>query len=197
MRTKNLWVLVGPSGSGKTTLAHNLGLLGISAVTTTTTRERRVGEAEDAYNFVSTEEFLQRVDRGRFAEYTRYADNWYGSELQSLDNGDVLVATPDGAAAVSIRYRNRPVITVGLMAPPEVLHSRLRSRGDGSIERLQADLVTFSSLYIFTDLIINTVTPRGTLREVLSYMKVRGEDFDVDGLMHRAYPDCGVDRPDY
>ena len=52
-----LIVIVGESGSGKTTLQNELLKRGYRRIVTATTRNRRRNELEDAYHFVSREEF--------------------------------------------------------------------------------------------------------------------------------------------
>ena len=82
-----LVVISGPSGSGKTTVCRELLtdpaiLLSISA----TTRPPRRGENDgDNYYFISREEFLDRVERGLFAEHAEYNGNLYGTPREWLE----------------------------------------------------------------------------------------------------------------
>lgn len=104
--------LVGPSGSGKTAITTELlkndrYRKPISA----TTRPRRLNESENAYHFVSKEEFEKMRADGRFAETTMYANNYYGVELSSisdtLKDGKHCVIPIDisGAFALKMQFR--------------------------------------------------------------------------------------------
>ncbi len=93
--------LIGPSGSGKTQLMDELIRSG-SAVRAKsyTTRGKKGGEDEDAYHFVTQEEFGRLEQAGAFFETTRYAKNSYGSML--TDIRDILEQGRDAVMAVDI-----------------------------------------------------------------------------------------------
>lgn len=85
--TGKLVVISGPSGSGKTTVCNRLLsdpsiMLSVSA----TTRAPRPREKDgENYYFVSREEFLERVERGVFAEHAEYNGNLYGTPRDWLE----------------------------------------------------------------------------------------------------------------
>ncbi len=96
-------ILVGPSGSGKTAVAGKLmEKYGYIKVRTVTTRKRREKEPEDAYYFMSTDEFESHRKAGDFAEIDRYGDNYYGMLKADLEDGTkkINVMTLNGAGAV-------------------------------------------------------------------------------------------------
>ena len=106
-----IMALVGPSGSGKTCLAEAaLEHTNIRRPISTTTREKRLGEPEDAYHFVSAAEFANMRDNGELLEHTMYAENGYGLEKQALDDvldqgkHAILVMDMCGAMAVKSKY---------------------------------------------------------------------------------------------
>ena len=83
-----VFALVGPSGSGKTAIANNLVETrnDFAVAQSTTTREKRDSEADDAYHFISLDEFRSMKDAGLFLETTMYAGNCYGMEKKNVDS---------------------------------------------------------------------------------------------------------------
>lgn len=75
-------LVVGPTGSGKNTLiqAAREAIPGLAFAVSATTRPMREGEVDGAnYYFLSTEEFMRRVDEGAFLEWAEYGGNLYGT----------------------------------------------------------------------------------------------------------------------
>lgn len=175
MSMRNLYCIVGPSGSGKTTLTAKLQRLGFTMTRTTTTRPRRDSEPEDAYYFISAEEFQKAAWAGKFAEYTKYCGNWYGSSLEALGRADLVVLEPEGMRALLQKYTERPVKVIYLTAPIKVLEERLSKRGDDSRKRLLLDVKTFSQVYKSASFIVTNQTPEDTLQRVLRYFQSQGE----------------------
>jgi guanylate kinase len=84
-----LFILSGPSGSGKTSLIRRLlasGELGSLAFSVShTTRAPRAGEVDGGdYHFVSRETFEEMVEAGRFLEWARVHDHFYGTSLDEV-----------------------------------------------------------------------------------------------------------------
>lgn len=108
-----------------------------------TTRERRQGEAEDAYVFVSSEAFEEHITDGGFLEWTEFLGNYYGTPRPDQVEGDaapdiVLEIELDGAQQVKRQYPEAVLIFV---LPPsrEEQERRLRGRGDPG-DKVQARL---------------------------------------------------------
>lgn len=135
-------VIVGPSGSGKTTLANLLEDHGITKVTTTTTRPMRDGETNGVdYNFLSKEDFLERVEAGEFIEHASYNGNLYGCQKSDIEKA-VAQAELSEAPAVSIVMEIEGLLSMRrvlnhennvrclFMAPdPKKVADRLKERG--------------------------------------------------------------------
>ncbi len=113
-----------------------------------TTRERRPGEAEDAYVFTSPAEFERRITDGGFLEWTEFLGNYYGTPRPDLGDDDtfdeveapdiVLEIELDGAQQVKRQYPDAILIFV---LPPsrDEQERRLRGRGDPG-DKVQARL---------------------------------------------------------
>jgi len=139
-----LILISAPSGAGKTTLV-NLLLASQPQMTraiTCTTRDPRPGEKEGVdYHFLTTGDFLKRLQAGNFIEHATVYGNSYGilkSELlQKLREGrDVLLNVDvQGAATIRAQAQTEPelrqaLITIFLTtASVDVLAQRLKKRG--------------------------------------------------------------------
>ena len=132
-----MFVFSAPSGAGKTTITRQMVAeydnlrLSIS----TTTRQRRSGEVHgEHYHFVSVDEFQRAVDEGRFLEWAKVHDNFYGSDGRWVDrelgDGRDLLFDIDVQGGHQIREA-RPEATLVLIVPPswDELERRLRGRG--------------------------------------------------------------------
>lgn len=112
-----VYCLVAPSGSGKTAIANELVKDPRFAIArSTTTRSRRSGEPENAYNFVSRDEFEALYKEGHFIETTIYAGNRYGTtkdEIQKILNegkNPVMPIDMCGANALKMIFGEQCVI---------------------------------------------------------------------------------------
>lgn len=133
-RENKIYALVAPSGSGKTVIANELVKDPRFVIAkSTTTRARRNGEPEDAYNFISREEFERLYNEGHFLETTVYADNRYGTARDEFDNilsqGKNAVMPIDicGANALKMAYGDQCVI-VYIKRPKSQIISALLDR---------------------------------------------------------------------
>ena len=126
-------VVSGPGGVGKSTIVEALvrrdDRLWLSR--SWTTRERRPGEAEDAYVFVTREQFQQRIANNGFLEWTEFIGNMYGTPNPEAPIGRdiVLEIEVDGASQVK---KMHPDAVLLFVLPPtrEEQRARLQGRGD-------------------------------------------------------------------
>ena len=162
-----LIVIVGESGSGKTTLAEELLKKGYRRITTATTRKRRRDEPEDAYHFVSREEFGRMREAGELVESAVYNGNGYGTPAgeiaDALDPGrrSVIVLTPDGMRAVrsladKTGQRSGLIVAYLQVDRESRLKMLLATREDAQecLARVAGDETTFARMENEADVII-------------------------------------------
>ena len=97
---KNIFCLVGPSGSGKTAICEKLMEIDsrFQKVKTTTTRTPRPNEDENAYFFITKEQFQKDNDNGIFLETSEYAGEMYGTPKTAVN----VILENDGIPIVPI-----------------------------------------------------------------------------------------------
>lgn len=129
-------VVSGPGGVGKSTIVEALvqrdDRLWLSR--SWTTRERRPGEAEDAYVFVTREQFQQRIADNGFLEWTEFIGNMYGTPNPEAPAGRdiVLEIEVDGANQVKKMHPDAMLLFV---LPPTREEQRARLQGRGDVEQ--------------------------------------------------------------
>jgi len=109
--------LVGASGTGKTEIASALAKdARFAKPLTTTTRPRTSGEQDDAYRFVSTEQFIAEQENEEFIETTVYSTYYFGTSEKQIapivESGRIAVIPIDICGALTLKniYRSRAAL---------------------------------------------------------------------------------------
>ena len=145
-----LFVVSAPSGTGKTTVVEELAKVvpGLELSRSYTSRPRRSNETDGVdYNFVSREDFEQRIFRGEFLEHADVFGNYYGTcrvETESrLASGRDLVLVIDVQGARQVRSQMPATVGIFVMPPSfQVLERRLRQRSQDTEAAMARRLAT-------------------------------------------------------
>lgn len=141
MKCGKFIVVSGPSGVGKGTICERL-IKDLNAwySVSMTTREMREGEVDGVnYYFISKNEFLDKIEKGKFLEYNLYNGNYYGTPkdkvLEKLGEGKNVFLEIDVNGARNIKDIFPDAILI-YIAPPSIeeLKKRLINRGTENME---------------------------------------------------------------
>ncbi len=132
-----LIVVSGPSGCGKSTLdqklieSRNDTVMSISD----TTRSPRDEEKDGAdYNFISTEEFEQKIKENKYLEYAIvHSNKYYGTPIEHIDEilskGKNIILEIDIEGARKVNEKRPDAVFIFIMPPSmEILKKRLIGR---------------------------------------------------------------------
>ena len=142
-----LVILSSPSGAGKTSIARALVkgnesfLFSVSA----TTRKSRPGEVNGReYDFLTVDQFRQKIKEGQFLEHAKVFGNLYGTPLQavrdSISQGKSVVFDVDWQGGKQIRSSSLSKFVISIfILPPSIkeLHDRLMNRAKDSSETVK------------------------------------------------------------
>jgi guanylate kinase len=161
MENKVVVTLTGPSCSGKSTLERRLREQGFEAIISTTTRPRRVGEADgENYFFVNGYKFRTMIQAGELAEHVEFGGNLYGASVAefervfSMNKPVVIVVEPDGRKQIEAfgKTHGWTVIKVFVDGPPAIVADRFLRRvveevsSGGTIQPSVRRLVTMMTI---------------------------------------------------
>ena len=161
--SSKLVVVSGPSGAGKDTILRMDSDFSLSV--SATTRAPRGDEVDGKnYYFLSTEDFLSKIENDAFIEYAKYGSNYYGtlkSDVeQRIRNGKTVILVIEVNGAANIKRLYPGALSIFIMPPSsEVLENRLRKRQtdseDAIIKRLDIAKTEISRSTDYDYIVIN------------------------------------------
>ena len=161
---RNILVICGKTASGKNLVRDILvEKYNYNPIITYTSRPPRKGEKQDiTYHFISTDEFIEKINNGFFAEWKDYVTNdgiwYYGTALDDCMNAsdkDVIILTPDGVR--DLKNNDVNLIVVYLYSNLNTIRHRLKFRGDDEKEverRISSDIKDFKDAEMLADRIV-------------------------------------------
>ncbi len=143
-------VISGPSGSGKSTIfKHLLNTFNkLSLAVSATTRPIRGNEVDgQQYQFLTEEEFRQKIANNELLEYEEvYPGRFYGTQISEIhriaNSGKVPLLELDVLGAINIKKMFPDRAYLIFINPPSIteLENRLRARGTETEENIQTRL---------------------------------------------------------
>ncbi len=137
-----VFIISAPSGSGKSTLVHRLlrqdpGLRFSISYTTRAPRGQEV--PDEAYHFLTRDEFEAALRRDEFLEYAEVFGNYYGTHRGELEKAEAegrdLLLDIDVQGARQLKSKVPDAVTIFVLAPSRAeLEKRLRARSEDSEE---------------------------------------------------------------
>lgn len=149
-----LVLLSGVSGAGKDTIKTELlkRMDNITTMPSYTDRSPRPGEQNgEIYNFVTTEEFEQKIKEEEFYEYSIHHEHYYGTSKKVLNDkikkGKIIIKDIEVNGTenlIKLLKDDIKIVTIFLRVPKEELRRRLENRVEkASIKEIELRLNRF------------------------------------------------------
>ncbi len=143
-------ILSSPSGVGKTTLTKKIQqkYKNFKISVSHTTRTPRSNEIDGVdYHFVSKEKFKELISNGKFYEYAKIFENYYGTLKSIVDEtireNDILFDIDWQGTKQLSKFKNLNLIKIYLITDKEELKSRLIKRNQNTDEEVKKRFDSF------------------------------------------------------
>ncbi len=144
-------ILSSPSGVGKTTLTKKLQqkYQSIKISVSHTTRAPRTNEVDGVdYYFVSKEKFTNLIKEGKFYEYAKIFDNYYGTLKKNVDEAivknDIIFDIDWQGTKQLSKFKNLNLIKIYLITDnKDELKKRLVTRNQNTSEEVERRFNSF------------------------------------------------------
>lgn len=133
-----LVLLSGVSGAGKDTIKNELikRMDNVVSMPSYTDRQPREGEVNgQIYNFITTQEFEERIKNNEFYEYSVHHEHYYGTLKEilnkTIESGKIIVKDIEVNGTenlLKIFKNNMDIVTIFLRVPKDELRRRLEHR---------------------------------------------------------------------
>ena len=133
-----LVLLSGVSGAGKDTIKNELikRMDNVVSMPSYTDRQPREGEVDgQIYNFITTQEFEERIKNNEFYEYSVHHEHYYGTSKEilnkTIESGKIIVKDIEVNGTenlLKIFKNNMDIVTIFLRVPKDELRRRLEHR---------------------------------------------------------------------
>jgi len=149
-----LVLLSGVSGAGKDTIKNELikRMDNVTSMPSYTDRQPRPGEVDgQIYNFITTEEFENKIKEEEFYEYSVHHEHYYGTSKKVLNDkiqsGKIIVKDIEVNGTenlLKLLKNDIDIVTIFLRVPKEELRRRLEHRVEkASIKEIELRLNRF------------------------------------------------------
>tara|TARA_X000000368_G_C22791986_1_gene606369 strand:+ start:89 stop:688 length:600 start_codon:yes stop_codon:yes gene_type:complete len=144
-------ILSSPSGAGKTTITKKIQqkYQTFKISVSHTTRKPRSNEVDGVdYHFISHEKFKKFIDEGKFYEYAKIFDNYYGTSKESVDQtikkNDIIFDIDWQGTKQLSKFKNLKLIKIYLIPPnKDELKQRLIKRNQDSPQEVERRFKAF------------------------------------------------------
>ena len=149
-----LVLLSGVSGAGKDTIKNELikRMDNVVSMPSYTDRQPREGEVNgQIYNFITTQEFEERIKNNEFYEYSVHHEHYYGTSKEilnkTIESGKIIVKDIEVNGTenlLKIFKNNMDIVTIFLRVPKDELRRRLEHRIEkASLKEIELRLKRF------------------------------------------------------
>lgn len=175
-------ILVGESASGKSTVERILAeKYGYIKTVSYTTRPKRNGEIDSVnYNFISQDEFAEKLKSDFFVETGAYNGWFYGTTKNQYSKNTVCILTPHGLRQIkkNLKTEDLNITAFYIKVPRRDRLIKILQRGDNvdeAIRRNQSDVGQYDGIEDEVDYILENNnyenSPEIMAEKIINYMQ--------------------------